>query len=100
MPRQELVVGVSCASGGLVARRFVERALHAPQLARLHLILSEASLEVARSELDAEISSPQDWISRLSAPRRALARIELHLNERVGASIASGSYPTTGMIVI
>ena len=100
MPRQEIVVGVSGASGGLLARRFVERALEVSELARLHLVFSEASLEVARSELDPAISSPQDWIARLSAPRRALARIELHANEKVGASIASGSYPTTGMMVI
>jgi 4-hydroxy-3-polyprenylbenzoate decarboxylase len=96
----EVVVGVSGASGGLLARRFVELALEAPELARLHLVFSEASLEVARNELDAEISNASEWIARLSTPREAAGRITLHAIGEVGASISSGSYPTAGMIVI
>jgi flavin prenyltransferase len=100
MPGQEIVVGVSGASGAALARRFVELALTSPALSRLHLVFSEASLEVARNELKRPISSGEDWISRLEAPRGAARRITLHGNEEVGASIASGSYPTSGMIVI
>jgi flavin prenyltransferase len=97
---QEIVVGVSGASGALLARRFVELAAQAPELARLHLIFSEASLAVAREELDPKIASGRDWIEGLGIARKACARIELEDNADVGASIASGSYPTTGMIVI
>jgi flavin prenyltransferase len=93
-------VGISGASGALLARRFVELALRARELARLHLVLSEASLEVARSEIDSEIGSAADWVARLSAPRRTAERIAVHPNENVGASIASGSYPSSGMIVV
>jgi 4-hydroxy-3-polyprenylbenzoate decarboxylase len=95
----ELVVGVSGGSGAWLARRFVERVL-ATRLSRLHLVLSEASLEVARNEIDPEIREPADWVSRLVVPRTALRRILLHANEDVGATIASGSTPVLGMIVI
>ncbi|MGE5275740.1 MAG: UbiX family flavin prenyltransferase [Acidobacteriota bacterium] len=95
----ELIVGVSGGSGAQLARRFVQRVLGA-RISKLHLVFSEASLEVARNEIDPEIRSPRDWVERLGAPRRAAARITIHANEEVGAPIASGSYPVAGMIVI
>jgi flavin prenyltransferase len=98
--RQEIVVGVSGASGAQLARRFVALVTKAPELKRLHLVLSESSLEVARQEFDTEIRSASDWVVRASLAPRAAASIEIQDNSDVGASIASGSYPTTGMIVI
>jgi len=99
MAGREIVVGLSWASGALLARRFVEVALSARDLSRLHLVLSEASLEVAKGELDPGILTARDWVSGLKA-RDAAGRIEVHDNGAVGASIASGSYPVSGMIVI
>lgn len=102
MGDREIVVGVSGASGGLLARRFVELALTAPELARIHLVLSDSSLRVARTELDPAIDSARAWVDALSTGGSPAGRtaIELHGNEEVGASIASGSYPTAGMVVI
>ena len=100
MAKVEIVVGVSGASGGFLARRFVELALTCPALERLHLVLSDASLRVARSEIDASIHTAADWVAGLSAGAGALRRVLLHANTEVGASIASGSYPTSGMIVV
>lgn len=100
MPVREIVVGVSGGSGASLARRFVELALRAKTLSRLHLVFSEAALEVARTELDAGIVSPEVWVARLDLPRASAKKIALHRNGDVGASIASGSYPTGGMIVI
>jgi flavin prenyltransferase len=99
MAGREIVVGLSGASGALLARRFVEVALSARDLSRLHLVLSEASLEVAKGELDPGILTARDWVSGLKA-RDAAGRIQVHDNGAVGASIASGSYPVSGMIVI
>jgi 4-hydroxy-3-polyprenylbenzoate decarboxylase len=100
MREREIVVGVSGASGGQLARRFVEIALESRGLKRLHLVFSDAGLEVARNEVDRKIASGKDWTARLKASRAALSRIELHANREIGASIASGSYPVSGMIVI
>jgi len=100
MGRREVVVGVSGASGALLARRFVEVAVRAPELGRIHLIVSESALRVARNEIDPALREPSNWLDRLSAPRAGKARIALCDNRDVGASIASGSYPTSGMIVI
>ena len=100
MPGKEFVVGVSGASGALLAKRFVEIALTARGLSKLHIVLSEAAIEVARGELDEGIQSAKSWVERLVAGAAARRKIDLHDNSEVGASIASGSYPVAGMIVI
>ena len=100
MASAELVVGVSGGSGAQLARRFVELALTRGGPGVLHLVFSDASLEVARREIDPAIRSPDDWLERIRAPRAARRRITIHSNDDVGASIASGSYPVLGMIVI
>jgi 4-hydroxy-3-polyprenylbenzoate decarboxylase len=97
---REIIVGVSGGSGAQLARRFVEVALASGGLAKLHLVLSDPALDVARREMRASLASPQDWIATLGVPNPQRARIVLHDNGNVGASIASGSYPASGMIVI
>jgi 4-hydroxy-3-polyprenylbenzoate decarboxylase len=96
----EIVVGVSGGSGAQLARRFVEIALGSAGLATLHLVLTDPALDVARSEMSETIATPQDWIAALGSPKAQRERIVLHDNGDVGASIASGSHPVAGMIVI
>ncbi|HEY6064694.1 MAG TPA: UbiX family flavin prenyltransferase [Thermoanaerobaculia bacterium] len=100
MAGKEIIVGVSGASGASLARRFIELAARARGVSRLHLVFSDSSFAVARSEIDPEIRSADDWISRLDLPREPRRRVALHRNDDVGAAIASGSYPTGGMAVI
>ena len=100
MTDREIVVGVTGASGASLPRRFVELASRARGVSSLHLLFSESSLTVARSELDPAIGSAADWVARLDLPRDSARRIVLHPNDDVGASIASGSYPVAGMAVI
>ena len=100
MGGKEIVVGVSGGSGALLARRFIELALTAPQLGRLHLVVSGSALRVARAELDPSIAGASDFVRLLRVDRAAADRIELHPNEEVGATIASGSYPTAGMAIV
>ena len=100
MAGREIVVGVSGGSGARLAKRFVEIALASRGLARLHFVISDAGLQVARSEIAAGVASPESWVARLDAPRAQLARITIHANADVGASIASGSYPVSAMAVV
>jgi flavin prenyltransferase len=97
---REIIVGVSGGSGGRLAQRMVQIALSSNGLSKLHLVLSEPSLLVARSEIDAGIASPGDWIASLRLPRPLSRKIVFHDNADVGASIASGSYAASGMIVV
>ena len=97
---REIIVGVSGGSGARLARRFVQIAVESAGLARLHLVISEAALEVARSEMAPDIDSPEAWLAHLRVARGPARRIALHANADIGAPIASGSHPFTGMIVI
>lgn len=100
MAGREIIVGVSGGSGARLARRFVEIALASGGLSRLHLVVSEAGLDVARAELARDIDSAEAWLARLALPRGSARKITLHANIDVGAPIASGSYPAAAMIVI
>lgn len=100
MTGREIVVGVAGASGGLLAKRFVELALTSGQLSQLHLVVSDPALQVAREEIDQGIATPADWLDRVERPRGTTAVVVLHGNDRFDASIASGSYPVAGMIVV
>jgi 4-hydroxy-3-polyprenylbenzoate decarboxylase len=100
VPEKEIVVGISGASGASLGRRFVELAARAPAVSRLHLVISDSALAVARSELDPRIRSAESWISRLKLPRDAASRLQIHDNGDVGAAIASGSYPVSAMAIV
>ena len=98
--KKEIVVGVSGGSGAQLARRFVEIALASPELARLHLTISDAALQVARAEIAPSIERSADWLAHVRPGRASIHAIELHENADVGAPIASGSHPFAGMIVV
>ncbi len=100
MAGREIVVGVSGGSGALLAKRFVEIVLASKGLARLHFVISHAGLRVAQSEIAAGIKSPESWVARLETPRALAVRLRIHPNSDVGAAIASGSYPVSGMAVV
>jgi flavin prenyltransferase len=97
---KEIVVGVSGGSGAQLARRFVQIALSSGGLSRLHLVISDAALQVARGEIAPSIATPEAWLEQIEAPKAGERRIALHDNTNIGAPIASGSYPAAGMIVI
>jgi flavin prenyltransferase len=97
---REIIVGVSGGSGARLGKRFVEIALGAKNLSRLHLVVSDAALAVARTEIAETIVSAEDWAAALELLRPGRRRLVLHPNSDVGASIASGSYPAAGMAVV
>jgi flavin prenyltransferase len=97
---REIIVGISGGSGARLARRFVETALAARGLSRPHLVVSEAALLVARTEIDSAIASAADWAAGLAATPEQRRRLTIHENADVGAAIASGSYPASAMAVV
>ena len=82
-----VVVAVTGASGAALGVRVVER-LAAIEAVRVHLIVSEA----AKRTLNHEVGP--DVLHRLQETAYAV-----HDAANVGASIASGSFPTYGMII-
>jgi 4-hydroxy-3-polyprenylbenzoate decarboxylase len=85
-PKQRLVVGISGASGAILGIRLLE--VLQPMPVETHLVLSPAA--------HATILQETDW---LVDDVLALADA-VYDHADIGAAIASGSFPTLGMVVI
>lgn len=82
-----IVVGISGASGAAIGLRVLERLSEARQI-ETHLVISPAAERTLAAEIDPD------------APARARALAShCHDHRDIGASIASGSFRTAGMIV-
>ncbi len=84
-PPRRLIVAITGASGVVHGVRLLER-LAAAGIER-HLVISKAGVQTIAHELDATV-----------AEVRALADV-VHSNDDIAAPIASGSFPTMGMVV-
>jgi flavin prenyltransferase len=91
-----LTVALTGASG-IVFGQMLLRILDAdPRVARIHFVPSENSLRVLAEELG--ISGRTNLAEKLlGAPS---AKVVRHSETDIGAAIASGSYPSSGMIVL
>ena len=84
---QRIIVGISGASGAAIGLRILERLAEAATV-ETHLVISPAAERTLATEIDPE------------APARARAlAARCHDHRNIGASIASGSFRTAGMIV-
>lgn len=82
-----VVVGVTGASGAGIALRIIERLADMKNV-EIHLVLSQSAKRTVLHEEGAEA------IGRMFS----LASVN-HAVDDIGAAIASGSFPTTGMII-
>ena len=91
-----LTVAVTGASGAAFGRALL-RALDADErVGRVHFVASENSLRVMAEELG--ISGRTGLVEKLLGG--SSAKITQHSENDIGAAIASGSYPSQGMIVM
>jgi 4-hydroxy-3-polyprenylbenzoate decarboxylase len=92
----ELTVAITGASGAVFGRELL-RALEADaRVKRVHFVASENSLRVIAEELG--VSGRTDLLAKLldGEPRKTVQ----HADANIGASIASGSHPSNGMIIL
>jgi 4-hydroxy-3-polyprenylbenzoate decarboxylase len=91
-----ITLAITGASGAILAREAL-RALEADErVARVHFVASENSLRVLAEELG--VSGRNDLVEKLlSSKTRKIIQLA---DADIGASIASGSHPSHGMIVL
>ena len=92
----DLTVAITGASGAVLCCEAL-RALEADErVARVHFVASENSLRVIAEEMG--VSGRTGLLEKLlgAAPRKVVQ----HADSDIGAPIASGSYPSNGMIVL
>lgn len=95
---QSVIVGVTGASGATVARRFLQMLDEDARVGAIHLVISGGGLKVLREELGISASKTAEIPSQLLGRRSR--KTSYYLDSDIGAAIASGSFPVTGMVVI
>jgi 4-hydroxy-3-polyprenylbenzoate decarboxylase len=92
----ELTIAVTGASGAVFARELLHALGMDARASRVHFVASENSLGVIAEEV--MISGRKGWIEKLigGVPRKTIE----HANADIGASIASGSHRSHGIIIL
>ena len=93
-----ITVGVTGASGAVLAQKMLTLLDADPHVERIHLVVSETGLRLFAEELQITVGSPNQLIQRILG--RPSQKIDVLANKDVGASIASGSYHVDAMAVI
>ena len=90
------VIGVTGASGVLYALRLVE--ILSEQQGEYHLIFSEAAIRVLHEEEGIKLSLSRINVEKLIG--RSCSNVHLHNPRDIGASVASGSFRSDGMVIV
>jgi 4-hydroxy-3-polyprenylbenzoate decarboxylase len=96
--KQIVTVGVTGASGAILAQKALVLLEEDSRVARVHLVVTEAGQRLLTEELGIISGDLKQLPGRILG--RPSAKIEILSNKDVGASIASGSYAVDAMIVI
>src|SRR5260370_17058529 len=97
---QKLVVtiGVTGASGAILAQKMLVLLEEDPRVARVHLVVTEAGQRLFAEELGINSGDGKQLPSRILG--HPVAKIDVLPNKDVGAAIASGSYAVDAMVAI
>jgi len=96
-----IIVGVTGASGAVLAQTALRLLAADARVARVHLVVTDAGMRLLEQELGIAARSTELPGQLLGSPGAAGAgKIELLPNADVGASIASGSYHADAMCVV
>ena len=91
-----LTVALTGASGSVFGRELLAALDADSRVGRVHFVASENSLRVVAEELG--ISGRHGLVEKLLG--HASTKIVQHVESDIGAPVASGSYPSAGMIVL
>jgi len=96
--KQVVTVGVTGASGAVLAQKTLALLEADARVARIHLVVTEAGQRLFAEELGIASGDLKQLPGRLLG--RSATKIEVLPNKDIGASIASGSYAVDSMIVV
>ena len=95
---QVVTLGVTGASGAILAQKTLQLLAEDGRVAKIHLVVTETGQRLFAEELGIASGDLKQIPSKLLG--KSLEKIEVLANKDVGASIASGSYEVDSMLVI
>jgi flavin prenyltransferase len=93
-----ITVGVTGASGAVLAQKMISLLDSDARVERIHLVVTETGLRLLSEELAIPSGNAKQLVQRILG--HSSQKIEVLSNKDVGASIASGSYTVGAMAVI
>jgi 4-hydroxy-3-polyprenylbenzoate decarboxylase len=96
--RQIVTVGVTGASGAILAQKTLALLEADSRVGRIHLVVTETGQRLFAEELEISSGDAKQLPSRILGA--ASKKIDVIPNKDVGAAIASGSYEVDAMIVV
>jgi len=96
--KQIVTVGVTGASGAILAQKTLVLLEEDPRVARVHLVVTEAGQRLFTEEMGITSGDLKQLPSRILG--HPVAKIDALPNKDVGACLASGSYAVDAMVVI
>jgi 4-hydroxy-3-polyprenylbenzoate decarboxylase len=96
--KQIVTVGVTGASGAILAQKTLALLEEDPRVARVHLVVTEAGQRLFTEEMGITSGDLKQLPSRILG--HPVAKIDVLPNKDVGACLASGSYAVDAMVVI
>ena len=96
--KQIVTIGVTGASGAILAQKTLALLEEDARVARIHLVVTEAGQRLFTEELGITSGDLKQLPSRILG--HPVGKIDVLPNKDVGASIASGSYAVDSMVVI
>lgn len=93
-----ITIGVTGASGAILARRALQLLESDARVSRVHLVVTEAGQRLIAQELGVTSQDAKQLPSQLAGV--SCRKTEAISNRDIGAAIASGSYPVDAMAVI
>jgi flavin prenyltransferase len=91
-----LTLAITGASGSIYAIEMLRALVADVRVTKINLVVSESALRVLAEEM--EIHGRNDLVEKMIGARAE--KVQHHVDANIGANIASGSYPSEGMIVL
>jgi 4-hydroxy-3-polyprenylbenzoate decarboxylase len=91
---------VTGASGMQLPRHLLEVLARREEVERVHLVVSAGASQVLKHELGETKTGGADLVASCELPAEAAARITVHRDSELDASIASGSYRLDGTVIL
>jgi len=97
---RSVTVAITGASGALYATRTLAALLS--QSVHVELVISDYGKRLLRDELGdaATVENLRSWLANKYGETVGAGRLDVHSNRDLGASIASGSHGSSGMVIV